>query len=448
MATPATTIQCPNCKSPIQAQVQQLVDVGQDPAAKSRLLSGSLNVIRCPVCGYQGQLATPLVYHDPAKELLLTFMPVEIGLPKDEQERLLGRLINRAVESLPGEQRKGYLLQPQAVLTMQGLIERVLEADGVTKEELEAQRAKIRLFEQLLRTPEEELEAFVAEHDEQLDETFFQLGALSLQATREGEARQAATQRLENALAKSSYGGQLAARERELRKAAESLQQAGDRLSREKLLEIVLEAPNEDRVQALASLARPGMDYQFFQLLSERIDNAADDEQERLSNLRQQLLQATEQVDQRQQEEINRASSLLATLVQAEQLDQAIQSALPLIDELFLSVLQANLRAATERKDEQAISRLTEIDTKIRQAIRDSLPPNLRLVQQLLETEDQTEAEQLLEQSVDQIDDQVLNALLSTAQRLEDAGDQEAADRLRELHRRGMRLSMKAKMQS
>jgi hypothetical protein len=138
--------------------------VSQDPSAKSRLLSGSLNLIRCPVCSYEGQLATPLVYHDLSKELLLTYIPVELNIPKDEQERLLGRLINQAIEALPAESRKGYLLQPQAVLTTQGLIERVLAEDGVTKEDLDAQRAKIRLFEDLLRTPEDSLELRMSRH--------------------------------------------------------------------------------------------------------------------------------------------------------------------------------------------------------------------------------------------------------------------------------------------
>ncbi|MFL7890904.1 MAG: CpXC domain-containing protein, partial [Anaerolineales bacterium] len=62
---PRTQINCPNCKQPIIADVQQLFDVAQDPEAKSRLLSGMSNFIQCQVCGYQGNLATPIVYHDP-----------------------------------------------------------------------------------------------------------------------------------------------------------------------------------------------------------------------------------------------------------------------------------------------------------------------------------------------------------------------------------------------
>ena len=55
---------------------------------------------------------------------------------------LIGKMINQVTESLPPEQRKAYLFQPQTTLTMQGMLERILEADGISKEEIEAQRAR------------------------------------------------------------------------------------------------------------------------------------------------------------------------------------------------------------------------------------------------------------------------------------------------------------------
>ena len=448
MVAPGTSVRCPNCGSPIQAHVHQLVDVGQDPSAKSRLLSGSLNFVRCPVCQYEGQLSTPLVYHDPSKELLLTYIPVELGIPKDEQEKLIGRLINQAIEALPAESRKGYLFQPQAVLTIQGLIERILEQDGVTREELDAQRAKIRLFEDLLRAPQESLEGFVAEHDGELDERFFQLAALSLQTTADESARAAAAQVLESALQLSSYGKRLAEREAELRSAAASLRDAGDGLSREKLLELLVEAENDDRVQAIVSLARPGLDYSFFQLLTERIDQAEGEESKRLKDLRQRLLEQTEEIDQAQEARLAQVSNLVSSLVQAEDLDQAIKAALPAIDELFLAILQANIRGAEESGDPELLVRLKDIEEKISTAIMDSLPPNLRLAQEVLGTEHEQEARRILDQSVELIDDQLLGALLTTSQRMEGADDKEGAERLRRLHRHALRLSMRANITS
>ncbi|MGH2627023.1 MAG: CpXC domain-containing protein, partial [Anaerolineales bacterium] len=296
-----TTIRCPNCKSPIQAPIEQLLDVGRDPGAKARLLSGSLNRVRCPVCGFNGQVGSPLVYHDPAKELLLTYLPVELGLPQAEQERVIGALINQAIQGLPAERRKAYLFQPQPTLTLASLVERVLSADGITHEELESQRSRLRLLEDLLRIEPDRLQAFVAEHDPELDEAFFQLASLALEGTPEGEARQAALGRLDAALELSSTGKHLKARQDEVRAAVESLRAAGEGLTRQKLLALFLEAPNADRMDALASLTRPALDYSFFQILSERIDAAAGEEKARLTDLRTRLLDVTRRIDQVQQ---------------------------------------------------------------------------------------------------------------------------------------------------
>jgi hypothetical protein len=440
-------ITCPNCGSPIQANIRQLIDVGQDPSAKAKLLSGTLNRIRCGVCGFEGNLATPLVYHDPENELLLTFMPVEVNIDKQEQERIIGNMINHIMENLPPEERKAYLLQPQAVLTMQGLIERVLETEGVTKEDIEAQRNKMRLFEDLLRTKEEQLEPFINEHDDELDSTFFQLASLALQATPDQNARSAATKRLEKAIELSSFGKQLQTQEEELKKATESLRAiADDGLTREALLDLFVDAPNDERVVALVNLTRPALDYNFFQLLTDKIEAADGDEETRLSHLREKILEITQEIDQIQQAQAERAASLLKTLMEAGDLDAAIQQALPLIDDLFLGTLQANLRVAEERDDQETLSRLREIEARIQALIQQSLPQSLQLAQKLLEAEDDETAENLLMEQQELIDEDLLNTLMGAVQQLGEAGQEEAANRLKKMHKIALKLSMKAKM--
>ena len=127
-----TQIACPRCRQLIAANVEQLFDVTADPQAKQRLLSGQVNHARCPHCGYQGRLATPVVYHDNEKELLLTFFPAELGLPVNEQERMIGPLIKQVTDRLPPEKRKAYLLKPQANLTYESMLETILGKDGIT----------------------------------------------------------------------------------------------------------------------------------------------------------------------------------------------------------------------------------------------------------------------------------------------------------------------------
>jgi hypothetical protein len=446
MPATRTQIRCPKCGTPLQAAVEQVVDVTQDPAGKARLLSGSLNAIRCPACGYEGALATPLVYHDPAKELLLTYFPPEVGLPKNEQERVLGQLINQVVNRLPAERRKAYLLQPQTALTMQGLVERVLQADGITHEQIEEQRAKMRLFEDLLRTPDDQLEQFITAHDDVLDDSFFQLASLVLRNTPDEHAQHALAERIDKALSLCTFGQKLQAQESELRAAAESLRSAGSGLTREKLLEMVVGAPSDERVAALASLARPAMDYTFFQNLTDRIGATASPERERLEALRQHLLEITQQIDQVQQARVVQAAEVLKAVATSKDLDEAIRGALPFVDEVFLGVLEANLRAAREHGDAAAVARFELISEKLRSLVRQSLPPGLQLAQQVLETEDEEKAKELLEASADRIDEEFLRALMTTAQGLEEDKDAEGTKRVRRLHRHALGLSMKAKM--
>ncbi len=66
---PKIQTSCPNCQQPIIAEIQQVIDVGRNPQAKDLILSGELNMALCQVCGFQGQLPVPVVYHDAEKEL-------------------------------------------------------------------------------------------------------------------------------------------------------------------------------------------------------------------------------------------------------------------------------------------------------------------------------------------------------------------------------------------
>ena len=62
-----TQLTCPRCGTPFTGIVEQIIDVGVDPQAKQRFLSGHINTLTCPNCGNPVSIGTPLVYHDPSK---------------------------------------------------------------------------------------------------------------------------------------------------------------------------------------------------------------------------------------------------------------------------------------------------------------------------------------------------------------------------------------------
>ena len=140
---PQTQVPCPQCRQQIPANVEQLFDITHDPGAKQRLLGGVSNMVQCQLCGFQGRLATPIVYHDNEKELLLTFFPPELGMSLDNQEKTIGPLIKKVTESLPPEKRKAYLFKPQANLTYESMIETILEKDGITPEMIKEQKERV-----------------------------------------------------------------------------------------------------------------------------------------------------------------------------------------------------------------------------------------------------------------------------------------------------------------
>ncbi|MBH28381.1 MAG: hypothetical protein CL789_04005 [Chloroflexi bacterium] len=90
-------VNCPRCKQRITVDIDQILDVAVDKDIKQRLLSGNINIIDCPLCSFHGMATTPIIYHDPEKELLLTYTPAELNIPLPDKEQLFGALTRTIV---------------------------------------------------------------------------------------------------------------------------------------------------------------------------------------------------------------------------------------------------------------------------------------------------------------------------------------------------------------
>lgn len=442
---PKTRISCPNCRQPMIADINQLFDVGAEPAYKQLFLSGSFNLAQCPNCGYQGNLASPIVYHDPQKELLLTYVPPELGLPRDEQERLLGSLTNQVVNRLPQEQRKAYLLRPQAHLTIQSLVERVLEADGITREMIQGQQKRLNLLQRLMTAPDVETRQTMLEDEGALvDAQFFALlGRLGEIAVAGGD--QEGVRRLETLqaelLAQTEFGRQIKEQSEEMQAAIRSLQEAGQGLTREKLLDIVVKAPTEARLGALVSLARTGMDYPFFQLLSERVDRSRDKGRERLISLREKLLALTSEYDAQVEARRQAARQFLAQLLKAENVRETTLQALPAIDDFFVAELNDEMERVRGSGDLERLSQLQQIMTVLQEA--STPPPEIALIEKLMDVADERQRRGLLEEHRAEITPEFINFLTNLVAQAEQSGqEKEVIESLKAISRQARRFSM------
>ncbi len=443
---PKTRVSCPNCRQPVLADIEQLFDVGVDPSAKQRLLSGAVNMIQCPNCGFQGSLATPIVYHDPDKELLLTFVPSELGIPRNEQERLIGSMINQVLKNLPQEKRKAYLLQPQTTLTMQGMVERILEADGITREMIQSQQQRVNLIQRLLATPEDALKEVVQQEDQLIDAEFFSLLRRLAEASLVSGDQQSAQQLAglqERLIPLTSFGKTMQEQSQEIEAAIAQLRSAGDKLDRQMLLDFVINAPSETRLRAFVSLARPFMDYSFFQILSDRIDRARGDGRSRLISLREQLLEMTHDYDQQVEARSREARQLVNAIVQAEDIQQAMMQNLPAVDEFFVQELDRLQDEARKRGDLEQLDKLQKMIDVLQQA--SSTPPEMELIEELLDIPDAQEQRNFLEEHKDEITPEFLSALTNIASQVDGGEDKELAERIKELNRAVLRFSMEQK---
>jgi CpXC protein len=447
---PQTQISCPQCRQLIAANIEQLFDVTQDPQAKQRLLGGVSNTARCPHCGFQGRLATPVVYHDNEKELLLTFFPPEMNVPLNDQERTFGPLIKKVTESLPPEKRKGYLLKPIANLSFESMVKLILEKDGVTPEMLKEQQDRVLLVERLIQASSKEVRSeIIKQNEKMIDEQFFALFSRLAQSAA-GSGNQQIAQALvdlqNQLLEETEFGRQLKETVEEMEAASKTLQEAGQGLTREKLLDIVIQSPSDARLKAYVSLARGGMDYQFFQMLTDKIDKASGEEKVKLEAMREKLLGFTSEVDKQIETRYKQAQELVEKILSQDDMVKAVQENAQFITQDVVDIAGQMLRKASEQNDYARMGKLQKLIEVLQQA---STPPEVEFIEHLLDAPDEAALEKMLEANKDLVNDQLMEAIIGLVAQVDQAAEQgnpEAkalSEKLSKVYKIAMKFSMK-----
>jgi hypothetical protein len=446
---PQTRTACPRCRQPLMADVQQLFDMNTDPKAKQRFLSGNYNIVHCQNCGYEGSLSTPLVYHDPEKELLLTYFPPEMGLPVNEQEKLIGPIINQVLNRLPPEKRKAYFFRPQTMLSQQQMIERVLESDGITREMIQAQQQRLNLLQRLFSTSPESRPEIIQQEEALIDESFFSILSRLIEASLsqgDQQSGRALSELQDELLSETKYGQMLQSQAKEAEEAVKSLQEASQKgLTREALLDLIIAAPNEIQLSTLVTMARSGMDYNFFQILTDRIDLAEGEEKEKLTALREKLLEMVQEIDQVMDQQRSQAHELLEEILHSQDIAAAIQQNAAGINELFVDTLKTELQAARQNNDSDRIASLQRVVDTLQQF--SAPPPEIELAQELVGAPSEADRRRMLEEHSAEITPEFLQMLGGLASQSETQGQPpEVITAFKETYRAALRFSMEANL--
>lgn len=446
-----TTVSCPQCKQPVAAEITRLFDVNENPQAKQMLLSGAYNLIQCPTCGYQGQVPMPIVYHDPEHELLLTYFPPELNVPVNQQEQMIGPLIKRVMESLPMEKRKAYLFKPETMLTRQRLVERVLEEDGITPEMIKAQQDRLNLLQRLAGASPEARPEVIKQEEALVDEQLIMILQRLIQsaaATGDEQSTQVLAGLQQEILENTAFGQEILHQAQEQQAAVSALEEASKAgLTRQSLLDLIIAAADSEvRLVTLVSMARGGLDYAFFELLSERLQRASGEEREKLVALREKLLEMTNEIDEAIKEQEGLASELLDEIIESENIEEETLGALPAVNEIFLEVLRKRIQNARQNEDDTQLKKLQQVAAAIQKV---SAPgANIELIEALIQAEGDEAVQAILNENADKLTDEFMQFLMNLLNQTQGQQGRDAtAEKIQQVYRQALRFTMKRNLE-
>ncbi len=232
----------------------------------------------------------------------------------------------------------------------------------------------------------------------------------------------------------------------EVKKQAERIQALLSRITeettRQELLEIVLEAWEDDDAERLvgtfAMVTGVAADYEFLMMLAQRIDQAEnDDERENLEDLREFLIGVQEQVAaqqrQTQQQSAVGAQELLQEVLQATDTEAALRERVDDLDESFLALLAEHIRRMEEAGSTGAAQRLARVYEQALTILQEQMPEDMQLLNKLITAPDNAAIRELLRQNRSLVTPEFVASLRVFEEQTRSNEHPELADRIKSI---------------
>lgn len=411
-----TQIQCQQCRRPITANVEQIINVDQNPQLKQMMMQGQLNVAQCQNCGWTGQIATPQVYHESAHDLLMTFVPMEANIPYAEQERMMGQLVRMVVESVPMEKRRAYLLQPIQMVRYQTYMERILETEGITKAMIARQNEQLELLRTLMKADQDVVDYLVKDKARLIDDTFVGMVQQTLQSASQAGAPEAiALSNLSAKLYRETEAGKRVERRQLAMHAFQQEAKAADGVTAEMLAAHIVKNQADDTLIDMLVNAVGGLTYEFFTVFTTWIESAAKEGNKpavmRLTGIRTRLLKVYDEMLAESAKQMQAALDAVNALVAAPDKVQALQQYANQIDEGFLVVLERETAKAQDAGDLARSVALREVRKHLEDMISQSGMPQMQFISAMMRVRTDAEINQILDSAPQLVDGQLIQVL-------------------------------------
>ena len=119
------SVKCPNCSQMSDVTVWSSITVKDSADLKADLLSGKINMFKCPSCEHIALMPNPLLYHDEDKKLMISFTPTNDPVVK---EQMFSNIKDSSSKSDELSKLEGYNLR--FVTDYNELLEKVLIFDN------------------------------------------------------------------------------------------------------------------------------------------------------------------------------------------------------------------------------------------------------------------------------------------------------------------------------
>ncbi len=185
-----------------------------------------------------------------------------------------------------------------------------------------------------------------------------------------------------------------------------------------------------------------GLDYTFFEQLTDKINSTAGDEKKRLEALRDHLLELTKEIDRVMQEEIAQARGLLDKILAEPDVEKATEEALPTMTELFVELIRQEMQSARQLNDMVRFEKLQKIAGVIQKA--SAPPPEIQFIEMLMSLEKPEDRRKAMEANSALITPELVSLLNSVVTQSEQQSNQppEAVEAIKSVYREVLKFSM------
>jgi len=196
-------------------------------------------------------------------------------------------------------------------------------------------------------------------------------------------------------------------------------------------------------------MARGGMDYTFFQTLTEKIDASKGNEKKILEELREKLLDYVNKIDKQIEMRIKEAQKLVENLLEQENIAQATRNNIQRFTQEAVDIVNQYLKTASEKNNYERMGKLQKIIEVLQEA--SAAPPEVAFIEQLLEAPDASAMEKMLSENEEMVNENLTNTLSGLMVQIEAQGQggmqaEELTKKLETLYKMVLKYSMKKQM--